>query len=146
MSILVLMLTCVVLTASPAYADPSPPPPPECDVCQGPPPPPTPVPTVNPTQVAPQAVVEVHLAKMKISRGQKDEIAIEAATDSGVIIRVRYSHGTGINFRLKMGSTGQLQKAWTVSQTAATGRGHVVVTVWVDGEKVSKKFALDVTS
>jgi hypothetical protein len=117
------------IPASAAALPPPPPPPPGCQSCNPPPPPPTPVPTVAPTAVPPQPVVDVHVASVKISRGQTQEVSIDASTNDSVTVTIQFKTGKPITYRTKIGSSGMLVKKFTIPRSAPIGKAQIKVSV-----------------
>lgn len=130
----VLVAACLLLPASSAYAAtgtgvPPPPPPPGCKPCGVPPSPPTPVPTLAPTVVPTEAVVDVHLASTKVSRGHEEKVNVAASTDDQVAIEVRYRTGKPKLYRATVGSTGTAVTTWKIPRTAPVGKGSIKISV-----------------
>jgi hypothetical protein len=121
----------LVLVASTAHASalPPPPPPPGCLTCNPPPPPPTPVPTVAPTAVPAQPAVDVHLAAQKVSRGQTDQVSVDASTNDTVILLIQFKTGKPITFRSRIGGSGTLVQKFRVPKGAPVGKAVVKISV-----------------
>lgn len=112
-----------------AAALPPPPPPPNCPTCNPPPPPPTPVPTVAPTAVPAEPVVDVHLAAQKVSRGQTDQVSVDASTNDTVTLLIQFKSGKPITIRSKIGGSGLLVQKFKVPKSAPVGKAVVKISV-----------------
>lgn len=145
----VLVAGCLLLPAISAYAAtgtgiPPPPPPPGCKGCGAPPSPPTPVPTLAPTVVPTEAVVDVHLATAKVSRGHEEKVNVAASTDDQVAIEVRYRTGKPKLYRATVGSTGTAVTTWKIPKNAPVGKASIKISV-SGAEMYSKTLSFLVT-
>jgi hypothetical protein len=84
---------------------------------------------VAPTAVPAVPVVDVHVAESKVSRGQTQEVSVDASTNDTVLVQVQFKGGKPITYRSKIGSSGTLVKKFKIPRSAPLGKAQIKVSV-----------------
>jgi hypothetical protein len=76
-----------------------------------------------------QPVVDVHVSDTKVSRGQTQEISVDASTNDNVTVLIQFKSGKPITYRSRIGSSGTLVKKFKIPRSAPLGKAEIRIYV-----------------